>query len=430
MGTIVMRWRATAARRSAASTRRVAPHSGLRVSRLVAQIKVTGTMSSNFMTLPHPSLADIIDRRLDQASLFWILQAGGWLAFGTVMVGWALAYWPPWVAIINKSLLVAIGILISLGFRAAYRKMRHRAWPVSRCGLAVLAASFTAAPLWYEAHVALFRASCGAIAASWPASSIAIGCARPIITRWLVPTETWLFYGFVLITWSLLYFVVDGIRSLRRESARAARADALAVEARLKTLQMQLEPHFLFNTLNSISTLVTAGRTGPATAMIAELSQFLRATLATREKPETTVGEEIEFIRHYLRIQEYRFGDRLRVVFDIEPAALVARIPTLLLQPLVENAIHHGILPKSEGGCVWIRAARHARDLVIAVEDDGVGIPETPEVKTGVGLANTRLRLRTLYGNAAQLQIGKASLLGGFVPVFDLHGQECRVFER
>jgi LytS/YehU family sensor histidine kinase len=171
----------------------------------------------------------------------------------------------------------------------------------------------------------------------------------------------------------------------------------------------------LFNTLNSISTLVTAGRTGPATAMIAELSEFLRATLATREKPETTVGEEIEFIRHYLRIQECRFGDRLRVVFDIEPAALVARIPSLLLQPLVENAIRHGILPKSEGGCVWIRAARRARDLVIAVEDDGMGIPETPEVKTGVGLANTRLRLRTLYGNAAQLQIGNSPAGGAVV---------------
>jgi signal transduction histidine kinase len=374
-------------------------------------------MAFKFTGLSHPSLANGLDRRLGEASLFWTLQAAGWLAFGTVMAGWALAYWPLSVAVFNKVLLVALGIFISLILREAYRGIRRRGWPATRCGLAVLATSFSAAPLWYEAHIALFKASCSAIAATWPRSSMAIGCARPIILRWLVPTETWLFYGFVLVTWSLLYFVVDGIHALRRESARAARADALAADARLKTLQAQLEPHFLFNTLNSISTLVTAGRTVPATAMIAELSEFLRATLAAREKPENSVGEELDFIRRYLRIQECRFGDRLRVVFDVDPAVLSAQVPTLLLQPLVENAIRHGILPKAEGGCVWIRAARHARELILAVEDDGIGLPEDAETTAGVGLANTRLRLQALYGDAARLRIGDAPAGGAVVSI-------------
>jgi LytS/YehU family sensor histidine kinase len=286
---------------------------------------------------------------------------------------------------------------------------------VARCGLAVLAASFTAAPLWYEAHIALFKVSCGAIAAIWPQSAMAIGCARPIHLRWLVPTETWLFYGFVLVTWSLLYFVVDGIHALRRESARATRAEALAADARLKALQAQIEPHFLFNTLNSISTLVTAGRTGPATAMISELSQFLRATLVARDRAENSMGDELDFIRRFLRIQECRFGERLRVVFDVDPAVLGALVPTLLLQPLVENAIRHGILPRAEGGCLWIRAAQREHELVIAVEDDGVGLPDDAEATAGVGLANTRLRLKSLYGEAARLEIGGAPAGGTIV---------------
>ncbi len=374
-------------------------------------------MVFKFLGQPRPTLASRIDRRLGEASLFWALQAGGWLAFGTVMAGWALAYWPLGVAVLNKVLLVALGFIISVALRHAYREIRRRGWPVAQCGLAVLAASFSAAPLWYEAHIALFKASCSAISAAWPQSSMAAGCARPIILRWLVPTETWLFYGFVLLTWSLLYFVADGIRALRRESARAARADALAAQARLKALQAQLEPHFLFNTLNSISTLVTAGRTAAATAMLAELSEFLRATLAARDKPENSVGEELDFVRRYLRIQECRFAERLRLVFDVDAAVVGARVPTLLLQPLVENAIRHGILPKAEGGCVWIRAARQAQGLILSIEDDGVGLPDDAATTGGVGLANTRLRLRALYGDAARLQIGSAPAGGTVVSI-------------
>jgi two-component system LytT family sensor kinase len=351
------------------------------------------------------SIAVRLERQLSAAPLFWTLQAGGWLAFGILMFGWALAYWPAGAALLNKVLLVAIGLLISLGFRQIYRRLRDRAWPPLQLGFVVLSMSFAAAPLWYEAHIASFRLSCRAIIWAGPHSALASGCARPVMLPWLVPTETWFFYGFVLVTWSLLYFAVDGIRELKNARALAMRAEALAVEARLKALQSQLEPHFLLNTLNAISTLVTAGRAGAATAMLGEVGEFLRATLDARETPEVTLGVEIDFLVRYLKIQQCRFGERLRAEFDVDPALLSAVIPTLILQPIVENAIRHGILANPAGGCVWIRAARRDSTLVLEVEDDGAGLRDDGGPRAGVGLTNTRRRLQELYGNAARLQI-------------------------
>jgi signal transduction histidine kinase len=374
-------------------------------------------MATESTKTPLRSITVFLERHFSTAPLFWTLQAGGWLAFGMLMFGWALAYWPMGAALLNKVLLVAIGVLISLGFRVVYRRLRERAWPPLQLGFVVLGMSFAAAPIWYEAHVAAFRLSCAAILSASPHSSLAGGCAGPVMLPLLVPTETWFFYGFVLVTWSLIYFVVDGIRELKNARTLAARADALAVEARLKTLQSQLEPHFLFNTLNAISTLVAAGRADAATAMITEVGEFLRATLDARETPEVTLGVELDFVSRYLKIQKCRFGDRLRAEFEVDPALLSAAIPTLILQPIVENAIRHGILPNPVGGCVWIRAARRGSTLVLEVEDDGAGLHDETEPRAGVGLTNTRRRLDGLYGNAARLQIDSSPQRGALVRI-------------
>lgn len=362
-------------------------------------------------------LTDLFDRRLSGTRLFWTLQSTGWLAFGIVMGAWALAYWPFGVALINKLWLVVLGILVSAVLREVYRHVRRRAWSTLRVGLAVIGASFGGAPVWYEAHAGAFRLSCQAIVAASPHSGMASGCLRPTTLPWLIPTGTWLFYGFVLLSWSLLYFLVDSVRELRGARARAARAEALAIEARLATLQTQLEPHFLFNALNAISTLVGAGRTGAASAMLTELGQFLHATVGTRDTPEVTVSEELDLIRRYLRIQEYRFGERLRVAFDIERATLTSRVPTLLLQPIVENALRHGILPKADGGSIWVRAASRGDRLMFYVEDDGVGVSEQASPTDGVGLSNTRRRLRELYGDRAQLEVTRSSSGGTIVQI-------------
>jgi two-component system, LytTR family, sensor kinase len=366
---------------------------------------------------PFQMMTLLLDRHLSATRLFWTLQVGGWLAFGILMFGWALAYWPIGAAFLNKALLVVIGLLISLGFRAVYGRLRGRAWQPLQIGFVVLGLSFAAAPAWYEGHVATFRLSCRAIFLASPYSTLSGGCSKPVSLPWLVPTETWLFYGFVLVTWSLIYFVVNGVRELKNTRELAARAKAHAVEARLKTLQSQLEPHFLFNTLNAISTLVAAGRANAATAMIAELGEFLRATLHARDTPEVTVGLEVDFVSRYLKIQKCRFGDRLRTVFEVDPAVLAATIPTLLLQPIVENAVRHGILPDRTGGCIWVRAARRGRNLVLEVEDDGVGLGDDEEPRAGIGLTNTRRRLEELYGNGARLQIDPSPARGVLVRI-------------
>jgi two-component system, LytTR family, sensor kinase len=374
-------------------------------------------MATESKKTPFRAMTVLVDRQLRAVPLFWTLQAGGWLAFGVLMFGWALAYWPMGTALLNKVPLVVIGLLISLGFRAVFLRLRDRAWTPLQLGFVVLGMSFTAAPIWYEGHIATFRLSCRAILWASPYSSMASGCARPVLLPLLVPTETWFFYGFVLVTWSLLYFVVDGIRELQSARTLAARADALAVDARLKTLQSQLEPHFLFNTLNAISTLVAGGRASAASAMITEVGEFLRATLSARDTPEVTVAVEVDFVSRYLKIQKWRFGERLRAVFDVDPAVLSLPIPTLILQPIVENAIRHGILPNPLGGCVWVRAAWRDSMLVLEVEDDGVGLRDNAEPRAGVGLTNTRRRLEELYGNAGRLQIEPSPKRGAIVRI-------------
>ena len=175
---------------------------------------------------------------------------------------------------------------------------------------------------------------------------------------------------------------------------------------------MQLKPHFLFNTLNSISSLMYTD-VEAADAMLARLSDFLRLTLDREPDQEVTLQEELEFVRRYLEIEKVRFDERLRVRVDVDPDVEAARVPTLALQPLVENAIHHGIASRPEGGSIVIRARRDRDALHISVADDGVGSrDEHPRER--VGLANTRERLQRLYGSAHQFTFAP-SPAGGFV---------------
>ncbi|MDD3178986.1 MAG: histidine kinase [Opitutaceae bacterium] len=192
-------------------------------------------------------------------------------------------------------------------------------------------------------------------------------------------------------------------RSLERER-RALQAEAHLAEARLEALQAQFKPHFLFNTLNTIAELVYEN---PAAAedMITSLSELLRTVLAVQPRRELPLREEIEFIERYCAIQRVRFADRLQVRYEIEPAAREAVVPALLLQPLVENAIIHGIAPERTAGTVFIRARTADDRLRLEVADTGVRSPagrpddDRPlHFQEGVGLTNTRARLAALYG--------------------------------
>lgn len=206
-------------------------------------------------------------------------------------------------------------------------------------------------------------------------------------------------------------------RLMDRELSSAALATELA-EARLSALRAQLHPHFVFNALNSVAMLVRGQRNTEAVETIAGLSDLLRDALDDGEQPETSLAEELAFVQRYLAIETVRFGDRLRTTIDVPSELGDARVPRLLLQPLVENAMRHGLGRRAAAGWIEIRAARRGNQLTISVQDDGPG-PGAADAAHGhgVGLSNTRQRLATLYGEAAGVTLAPAPGGGALVTV-------------
>jgi anti-sigma regulatory factor (Ser/Thr protein kinase) len=195
-------------------------------------------------------------------------------------------------------------------------------------------------------------------------------------------------------------------RRYREREQQAARLESRLNQAQLRALQTQLQPHFLFNTLNGIATLL---RRDPAKAeeMLLSLSDLLRISLSSSRRHEIPLREEMDFLGRYLALQRMRFGDRLRVTEEIEPAAMDCLVPALLLQPLVENAIRHGLEPAGRPGELRLAAVRNGEWLRLTVADDGVGLPPGDQNRAGVGLANVRERLAALYGAAHEFSIAE-----------------------
>jgi signal transduction histidine kinase len=203
-----------------------------------------------------------------------------------------------------------------------------------------------------------------------------------------------------LVYWAVLgsgYFL-DYYRRYREREVAAAQLERQLAEAQLQALKMQLHPHFLFNTLNTIATLVRKQENDAAVRMLAGLSDLLRYALTQVDKQEVPLKQELEFIEQYLEIEQARFRDRLTVRWQIAPETLAASVPTLILQPLVENAVRHGIAKRAAAGLIEISAWRADETLHLQVRDDGPGLAEESAGTSGVGLANTRARLERLYG--------------------------------
>jgi len=212
---------------------------------------------------------------------------------------------------------------------------------------------------------------------------------------------------------SAAYHAVAYHHEVRDRDVRAARLEAALVQAKLDSLQGRLQPHFLFNTLNSIAALI---RDQPEAAeqMLGSLSELLRASLHAEPGREVTLESELDLVRQYVSIQQMRFSDRLTVTIDVAPDALSAQVPHLLLQPLVENAIRHGIAPREAPGHVRIAAGRSGDRLRLQVEDDGLGLGETrpSTAGAGLGLSATEARLRHLYGGGASLKVASRAPTG------------------
>ncbi len=212
---------------------------------------------------------------------------------------------------------------------------------------------------------------------------------------------------FMNLDWSMMTYCaiiglthgIDYYRESRQRSLRAAQLETKLVEAQLKTLQGQLHPHFLFNTLHTVSALLHKDQDA-ADRMISRLSDLLRLTLDFAGVQEVTLKRELEFLEKYLEIEQMRFQDRLKVRFSIDPTVLDARVPTLILQPVVENAIKHGIAPLVQGGLVEVSARPQGNQLLMQVHDSGAGLSESAlsSLQKGIGLSNTRARLECLYG--------------------------------
>jgi two-component sensor histidine kinase len=344
--------------------------------------------------------------RLEGPGAFWGLQAAGWIGLGAIYGLASLPMVPPAQAFGGKLVLAATGFCLSLGLRALYRAQRRRHVGGRRLVVSVGFACYLGGLVWTNVEsVALAGLGLAARPASWPT------------------TQDALFFSIVLLAWSALYFVLVYARELdqrreelERERERSLLAVSLAREAQLRALRYQLNPHFLFNTLNAISTLVAEGQADTAVATISRLAAFLRATL-DEQAAEVTLERELGLLDQYLSIERARLQERLTVRIESAETVMDALVPVLLLQPLVENAVRHGIARRTEGGRVEVRAEPAGRRLRLTVCDDGPGAPAPGP--TGLGLTNTEERLRQLSGADYRLAL-QASGGGGSEVVVEL----------
>ncbi len=208
--------------------------------------------------------------------------------------------------------------------------------------------------------------------------------------------------------WSGVYFGIKNFQMLQKEKQNALKATTMAHQAHIKMLRYQLNPHFLFNTLNAISTLILLKENDTAEAMVTRLSDFLRYSLDNDPIKRVPLGQETKALRLYLEIEKVRFDDRLEVNWDIDEGCEAALVPSMILQPIIENSIKHAISKMEKGGQIWITARSFGNDLLMDVADNGPGA----DIKNGqlsrengVGLANIRERLQSLYQRNFALSI-------------------------
>jgi two-component system LytT family sensor kinase len=201
-------------------------------------------------------------------------------------------------------------------------------------------------------------------------------------------------------------YVLDSQERMARQQTEAARVSEQLSKAQLDSLRRQIEPHFLFNTLNAIAGLVREKRNDAAVNMIAGLSDFLRRVTEDSNRQEVPLGEEIEFLQKYMDIQKVRFAERLELSVDIPREFFSAQVPSLILQPMVENAVKHGIAKRAQGGAIRVSAFRSNGRLTLSVYNDGPKLPEDwDKTNSGIGISNVRTRLRGLYGDGFDINM-------------------------
>jgi two-component system, LytTR family, sensor kinase len=325
--------------------------------------------------------------RSNRNVLFWSLHAGGWAAYGITQYFGALLYEKSSSYAREIAVASVAGFVLSMPMRSIYRRLWGRAprtiilGVLATCYLTGLALRFVINASWRYF-----------VAPEWQARTLFEFFGGALSTTLL------------LLCWSVLYFGIKFYESQRRQEEAMLKAVALAQEAQLKMLRYQLNPHFLFNTLNAISTLILDNQNRKANHAVTRLSEFLRYTLDQDPMKKVTLRQEIEALDLYLGTERLRFGERLRLEYAIEERALDALMPSLLLQPLLENSLKYAVSTREQGGVVRIEGRTREGFLELSVIDDGPGLPESaaPGERRGVGLRNTRDRLAVLYGETCR----------------------------
>ena len=341
----------------------------------------------------------------DKRAQFWALQLIGWTGWGVTFYLAAVVWGSPDSYSRYVPLVTLWGLVISLGMRAVYKATWD--WSAGRRLLTVVVVSYLAGALWKLSRYYIYREMFEVNSEKAERMYAALTTFWDhLFWRLENVTSAWM----VMLCWSGLYFGIKYYNLLQEERARGLKSEAMAHEAQLKMLRYQLNPHFLFNTLNAISTLVLDKQNELANTMVTRLSHFLRYSLDNDPMARVTLAQEIEAMKLYLEIEKVRFAERLRLNFEIAPEAQRALIPSLLLQPLVENAIKYAIAQSVNGGSIRIAARVFADELLLEVADDGPGLDpgvDRKRSRNGVGLVNTRERLKELYGSNHGFKLSK-----------------------
>ncbi|MBW8785722.1 MAG: histidine kinase [Novosphingobium sp.] len=346
---------------------------------------------------------------------FWRLQAVGWGGAMLLRAMSSIANGQPPSFLVLVLIASITGFSISLLLSVTYRQLiTQRAlitWGVTALVLPFAVGLYAFIDAWV---IGLYR------------TENSVGFAQLFLGVFYLDAT-------LLGAWSALYYAINFFLQVEEQNDRLIRLENQATSAQLAMLRYQLNPHFLFNTLNSISTLVLLKQTEPANAMLSRLSSFLRYTLVNEPTGQVTVAQEVETLKLYLDIERMRFEERLRTIFRIDPATEQALLPSLLLQPLVENAIKYAVSPQESGAEITISTQLVGQNLRITVSDTGPGLQSGAldnrlsgvtfdggePVSTGVGLANIRDRLAQAYGDRHRFET-RDPPDGGFAVIIEM----------
>jgi len=345
---------------------------------------------------------------------FWRLQAAGWGGAMLLRAASGLANGQPASYLVLVLISTITGLSLTLILSVIYRQLINRrpliTWGVTALVLPLATALYAFVDTWVN--------------------GLYMGSGSGFAQRYI---SLFYFDATLMLAWSALYYMINFFLQIEEQNDQLMRLENQATQAQLAMLRYQLNPHFLFNTLNSISTLVLLKQTEPANAMLSRLSSFLRYTLVNEPTGRVTVAQEVDTLKLYLEIERMRFEERLRTRFQIEPDTEAALLPSLLLQPLVENAIKYAVSPQELGAEITIAAQLVGPNLRITVSDTGPGLQSGgtsnrltgvtfdggEQVSTGVGLANIRDRLAQAYGEGHRFETMEPPE-GGFAVLIEI----------